>query len=286
MPELIKSKTDQSVIVLTEDDVLSLHNLLCDHYGLLRDMEPISPHGVKDRNMLASAVSRQTSGYDGEIRHIDLYFNCATLIFGIVKNHAFHNGNKRVGFLCLIKHLFENGFVINSKISNEEIYDLLRLLAANQLKDHAIKYYKNEFREGLRNWQNNQDIDTQIKYLAFWIRRISVNKKNFLKNDLKISDLKKIIQSKGLNFIFENSNIEISKQLGFFEKLIGKNSYKKIYKIRSSKTSVNKETIKQIRKDFHLNDQYGFDNSLFYSQDFIDEEIRNYKVILSKLAKT
>jgi death-on-curing protein len=277
---------EKPVIPLSAEDVKNLHYSLSSHYYLLKEMEPVTPTGVKDMNMLLSAVGRQQTSYNGQLVYNTPYSNCATLVFGIVKNHAFHNGNKRVGFLCLLKHLYNNNLVLNTKVSNSEIYELLKQLASNNLKLHATKYYKKDYKKYLENWNSNNDNEETLKYLGFWIKQNSVNKNNFIKNELKIIELKRIVESKHLIFSQFGAKIKIEKDVPFLKKVFGTKTHSKEYSLGNTLTTVKKEIIKNIRKDFDLSDENGFDNASFYSEDFIDEEIRNYKVILNKLSKT
>jgi len=275
----------KNVVILSEDEIINLHNTLSTHYNLLQEMEPVTPRGVKDRNMLLSAIGRQQTSFNGHFYYDTPYSNCASLVFGIVKNHAFHNGNKRVGFLCILKHLYNNDLVLNSKVGNEEIYELLKMLASNNLKAHAVKYYRRNYKKYLETWTLENDNDETVKYLAFWIKQNSLHKSLFIKNDIKINELKNIIESKGLIFKQRGNIIKIEKEVSFINKLLGKKGFCKEYNLGKSRTVVKKETIKCIRKDFNLTEENGFDNASFYAEDFIDEEIRNYRVIIGKLAK-
>ena len=45
--------------------------------------------GVRDINLLGSAIGRQTISYDGKKKHTDKIDICSTLFYGLVKNHSF-----------------------------------------------------------------------------------------------------------------------------------------------------------------------------------------------------
>jgi hypothetical protein len=175
--------------------------------------------------------------------------------------------------------------VLNTKLENEEMYELLKLLASNNLKSHAMKYYRKEYRKNINLWNLENDDEETIKYLAFWMKRNSLHKNLFIKNDIKIHELKSILESKGFKFSQKGNSIKIEKEVSFLDKFFGHKGLSKEYNLGKSKTVVKKETVKRIRNDFDLNAQNGFDNASFYTHDFIDEEIRNYRVIISKLAK-
>lgn len=290
MPEVLKINKEKELVVLTEDDVRNLHNMLCVNYDILEGMEQITPTGVKNINMLSSAVHRQLTGFDGNYLYDDPFTNCATLIFGIVKNHPFHNGNKRAAFICTIKHLYENGYVLHSKINKQEIYDLLLHLAANKLKEHAVKYYKKEY-SALKQWNENNNNDEIIKYLAFWLKRSCVSKRIFIKNEIKISELKRILQNKGISVTQNGTTIDLERKdpnESFLSSFFGKkySIFKRTYGLGNNMTYVKKDVVALIRKDFNLTPEYGVDNVTFYSEEFLDEEIKNYKFLINRLART
>jgi prophage maintenance system killer protein len=92
-------------------------------------------------------VSRQTVGSGEYYKYPDLYSNCSTLVYGLIKNHSFHNGNKGVGFLAMLKHLYINGQVILPDVKHNEIYELLRSLADtnSSFKEHAKTFLQKFF---------------------------------------------------------------------------------------------------------------------------------------------
>jgi hypothetical protein len=84
MTDFIDTK-GKRIHLLSTDCVKELHNLLSDNYKVFKDMEPISPSGVKNINMLESAVFRQKTGSGDYYKYDNEFTNCATLIFGVAK---------------------------------------------------------------------------------------------------------------------------------------------------------------------------------------------------------
>ena len=62
-------------------------------------------HGLRDQGALESAVFRPQTGY-----YTDLSEEAAALLESLVNNHAFLDGNKRVGFAAAHTFLLVNGF--------------------------------------------------------------------------------------------------------------------------------------------------------------------------------
>jgi death on curing protein len=65
-------------------------------------------HGLRDRGLLESAVARaeNTAYYNPDASVADV---AASLAWGLIKNHAFIDGNKRVGFAAMVAFLEMNG---------------------------------------------------------------------------------------------------------------------------------------------------------------------------------
>ena len=272
------------VVTLTTDEIVELHKILCDNYNLLPEMEPVSPPGIKNRDMLESAVSRQLVGSGDFYKYADIFSNCATLVFGLVKNHSFHNGNKRIGFLALIKHLYSNGYVIRPYIRHQEIYELLRLLADTALEDHAAVYNKHFFKQHRRaKWTD----DIQIKYLTLWLRQNVEHKNTKIKQKtVSVSELERLLKTKNLSTKFSGKYLTITKQNSLLQGLFGKKAYSKGYIIKDDK-NVPLNLVEQMRRDFSISFLDGVDNSTFYNdEDIINNEIVSYKKIIYKLAKT
>ena len=57
--------------------------------------------GVRDFNLLISALCRQVVSYDGRKKYTDKIDICATLFYGLVKNHSFSDGNTSSLTSCL-----------------------------------------------------------------------------------------------------------------------------------------------------------------------------------------
>jgi death-on-curing protein len=90
---------------LTTQEVEDLHQAVIADFG--------GSHGLRDRGLLESAVARA--------RQIEAYEEGATvtrlaaaLSYGLIKNHAFLDGNKRVGFAALVVCLDLNGLRLSA----------------------------------------------------------------------------------------------------------------------------------------------------------------------------
>ena len=109
---------------LDERDALSLHDWSLDLFG--------GGSGLRDRGLLLSALARpqQLSAY-GEA--IDIITLAAAYTVGLVQNHPFIDGNKRIGFILGVLFLEINGatFVANE----EQAAAAVLALAAGELDE-------------------------------------------------------------------------------------------------------------------------------------------------------
>jgi death-on-curing family protein len=91
---------------LSYADVLFAHFLVADYF---RKSGERVLYGLKNPTLMGSAIGRQRTSWEGRLKWTDSTDITATLFFGLVKNHAFHDGNKRTALLCLLYQLFKNG---------------------------------------------------------------------------------------------------------------------------------------------------------------------------------
>lgn len=272
------------IYLLSPDCVKELHYLLSDNYKIFKNMEPISPSGVKNVNMLESAVFRQKTGSGEYYKYDNEYTNCATLIYGVVKNHAFHNGNKRLGLLSMIKHLYVNGYVLNPEKGENELFQLLLDTVNDKLEKHSRKYYPS-YKPKDKEWNDDQ----KIHYIAFWVQKNSFKKYYYTGSELKIKDFKRILVNRDIEYKEDGIYIELTKYKGkkkFFS-FSKEPEIRKKYKIGKKKNVIKKYMIERFRKDFQLTKSDGIDNSSFFHEDrFIQDEIFKYKSIIYRLSKT
>ena len=92
-------------IYLTVAEVIAIHHHQIEEYGGL--------HGLRDQAALEAAVFRPQTGY-----YNDLAEEAAALLESLVNNHAFLDGNKRVGFAAMHTFLLMNRFDLN--VTSEE----------------------------------------------------------------------------------------------------------------------------------------------------------------------
>jgi len=78
-------------------------------------------HGVRDINLLDMSVNAAFQTFDGADLYPSLVDKAAHLVFSLIKNHPFLDGNKRLGVTMMLIFLKSNGIAIDC--SNEELAD-------------------------------------------------------------------------------------------------------------------------------------------------------------------
>ena len=98
-------------------------------------------YGVRDLNLLSSAINMPQSSFGGEYLHKTIPAMAATYAYHICQNHPFIDGNKRVALTSSLVFLDINGYKFNCK--DEIIYNKIMNVAKGEIKkEELIKYYE------------------------------------------------------------------------------------------------------------------------------------------------
>ena len=277
---------------LDKECILDLHALLSKNIVLIKEMDPVEPPGVKNIGMLESAIGRQSVGSGSYYKYDNCFSNAATLVYGVIKNHAFHNGNKRAGLLALIKHLYVNGYVLSPSLKGDDLYDFLIAVADSKLKEFWLprrKRYRVIPPKG-RKIEDPWDDDTNINFMQVWIKNNSTPQSNTFKGSIKVSTLKRVLANKNIFLEQRGNSIEVylEKENTFLGLGFGKKKQNiRMYSLGDNSTNIDKQTLQTIRREFKLTKSDGVDNEFFYDEEaFLDEEIKAYKSIIYRLSKT
>ena len=120
------------------DIILVLHEDLLRKYG--------GSGGIRDRNLLESAVGQPRATFGGKHLHRTLFDKAAAYGFHIARNHPFVDGNKRIAFVVMDIFLSRNDWDLRAK--EEDAYAMMMDLAQGRLtkttlsawlKEHSVK---------------------------------------------------------------------------------------------------------------------------------------------------
>ena len=103
------------MIRLTKKQVLMLHTQLIESTG--------GCDGIRDDGLLDSALESPFQSFGGEELYPSIQAKAARLCYGLVKNHAMLDGNKRIGVHAMLVFLAVNGYDL--KYTQKELVDLI-----------------------------------------------------------------------------------------------------------------------------------------------------------------
>lgn len=258
------------------EDVLRAHFLIVDYfYGKQSGLGGIGPKSV---DLLHSALYRPFTSLGGIEKWKTTFEKAATLVYGIITDHAFHDANKRTGLLTLL--LFFHKTSRRPIINQKNLEDF-----AVEISDHKLdKYprYRKLKKEGCK--------DPEVIFIADHIERIS----------RKIDRTHYSITYRELDTRLRKLGFKLDNPSGNYIDLIRTEQRKKLFgwgkteqidvKIAQVgfpgwKKQVNAGAIKTIRKNAKLTAEDGFDSQSFYQgADPVQSLIDEYAGPLERLA--
>jgi death-on-curing family protein len=139
-------------------DVLDLHFALVELFATGPD--PIAPAGQRDLGLLESACTRPRTSLGGIEKYKTVEEKGAALCHSLIKNHPFHNGNKRTGLVTLITFLWRNDRRFAVSVTDDEMFEMVLNVSRGTFVD-------------------SRDPDVIARELAQWLRArtVAVNRK-------------------------------------------------------------------------------------------------------------
>ena len=116
---------------LSKRQVLLLHSSLIEAFG--------GSDGVRDEGLLESALAAPFQTFGGEPVYPSMQSKAAQLGFGLIRNHPFVDGNKRVGAHVMLVFLELDGIVLHYE--QQELIDIILSVASGEID-----------RKGLLQW--------------------------------------------------------------------------------------------------------------------------------------
>ena len=113
---------------LNLEEVLALHRMVISQSGGI--------NGTRDIHALESSVAQPYLTFGGENLYPTLVEKAAALGFSLVMNHAFLDGNKRIGHAAMETFLILNGYEIRATVDEQET--IILRLAAGELDRAAF----------------------------------------------------------------------------------------------------------------------------------------------------
>lgn len=125
------------MIKFSKEKVLLLHQIMAEATG--------GDVGVRDEALLESEIENIYLTFDGVELYPSKEEKAARLGYSLISNHAFVDGNKRIGMYIMLSFLELNGIKINA--NNNDVYSLGMSVAdgsadydviLNWIKEHKV----------------------------------------------------------------------------------------------------------------------------------------------------
>ena len=122
------------MIKFSKEKILLLHQLIAAETG--------GSVGVRDEGLLESAIESAFAGFGDKEFYPTKEEKAAKIGYSLVSNHAFVDGNKRIGMYIMITFLEVNGIYLDC--TNDEAVQIGLGLAEGSLKyDELLEWIKN-----------------------------------------------------------------------------------------------------------------------------------------------
>ncbi|TSC85734.1 MAG: death-on-curing family protein [Microgenomates group bacterium Gr01-1014_16] len=112
---------------LAVEEVVVIHDRYVEQFG--------GSLGIRDHNLLESAVLRCQGGFRGKDLYKTLFEKAAALLHGILFNHPFVDGNKRTALFSASRFLYINGYELNMTNNEAESFPLFVEETRPQISD-------------------------------------------------------------------------------------------------------------------------------------------------------
>lgn len=284
-------------IVGTDDpyqsnDTIGLHELLAAHFLMIdyfaEKRYGIGGVGPRSLDLLHSSLSRQFTGYGGVRKWSGLFENCATLIFGLIMNHPFHDANKRTALLVTLSLLHRKKRVIT--LQQKRLDGFVVAIAANGLQDFIGKEAR--YQKKLQVLSQTNDTDATVRLVADFLKR-NTRHRDDSSRTVTYSELNRALKRHGFELRNPSGNyinvvrVEPAKPARLFG--IGGRPEREIYLTQVGfpgwKDQVHKSALKRVRKATKLDSDHGCDAQvLFEDAEPLSSLISEYAEPLKRLA--
>lgn len=116
------------MIILTVDEIIYQHQRLIDRFG--------GSAGIRDIGLLESAVASVNSGYEDTENYPTVEEKAARFAYALTQNHAFVDGNKRIGMVAMLTTLVMND--VSIQYTQRELVDLGLSVADGKMGYEAV----------------------------------------------------------------------------------------------------------------------------------------------------
>ena len=120
-------------LYLSLAEVLELHGRIIVESG--------GSDGMRDLGLLESALGQPRQTFGGEDLYPGLVEKAAALGYSLIKNHAFLDGNKRIGHASMEAMLMLNGFELVAEVDEAES-EILAVAAGQRTREQFQEWVR------------------------------------------------------------------------------------------------------------------------------------------------
>ena len=119
------------MIKFSKEKILLLHKLMIAETG--------GSAGVRDMDMLDSAIESAFATFDGKDLYPSKEEKAAAIGYGLISDHAFIDGNKRIGMYIMLTFLEVNGITLS--LSDDDIISAgLSVASGKMARNDLLKW--------------------------------------------------------------------------------------------------------------------------------------------------
>ncbi|WP_461884664.1 type II toxin-antitoxin system death-on-curing family toxin [Fusicatenibacter sp.] len=119
---------------LNKRQILMLHTALIAEFG--------GSDGIRDEGLLESAINAPFQTFDGTELYPTVLEKAVRLGYGLIRNHPFFDGNKRIGTHAMLVFLAINNVTLSYQ--DEELIAVILSVAAGTLDDNGLLTWTQE----------------------------------------------------------------------------------------------------------------------------------------------
>ena len=122
------------MIWITAEQVIAVHAYLISETG--------GTAGIRDKGGLDAAIAAPLQSFDGVDLFHTILEKIASIGYGLAANHAFVDGNKRIGAMVTQLPLRWNGYILS--LQENELADMFIAIAAGKASEEDLLHWLKE----------------------------------------------------------------------------------------------------------------------------------------------
>jgi death-on-curing family protein len=284
----VQAHFDRTCGLIGDDDpyltnsTLGIHEIIRAHYLIadffIAEQRELGGVGPRDIGLLHSALHRPFIEFGGVKKWDDFFDKAATTLFGLIKDHPFHDANKRTALLSILYLLAKQGWTprcskvdcenLTVEIADMEIVKRARYKALTQAEE-----------------------DPEIKYISHWLRK---NTRAIDRREYAITyrDLRRILDR--YDYVLENPRdnmidvVKVERRTGLVAFIAGTERRYRVGRLGypSENKQVSKDDLRAVRKKCNLTHKHGIDSQTFYfGVDDMTSLLAEYQDNIRRLAE-